>query len=605
MTLRLPLRSLAFALLLLSTAAAAQVPQTDKESKEEKERARQELERKALALLDETLQGAQALKLTENRAAVLAQGADLIWTRDEKRARSLFREAVADIAAEQAADANRRDRSFWLLTQLRAHVLQTIAARDPQFALELLRDSRAPADNDSGQTPADGGGELRLEQSIAAQAAENDPKLALRMAEESLSKGATFNVLGVLERLRQKDSDAATKLASDIVGRLRTDGINAGGESSYVAASLLRSVLMPNEGANYLGDQPPPRSAEKPKPLVMEDGDVRDLADLVAGAALKESPAAGGYGLLLQVRPLMPELEKRVPARAAQLRQKLAEAEKTLDPHARAWSQFDSIMREPADAILEEAAKAPADMRQTFYSMAAMKFSQAGDMERARQIVNDNMSGDEREQMLAALDGRAVGSAVEKGDLNGAKETVSRIKSKERRASALVTIALAFASKGDRKSALQLLEEARSLVPQRPENQKGIEAVLEVGRGYALVEPAKTFEMIDPLIDEANEMLSAAAMLEKFGAGPGLFRKGEMLLAPSLSDATSVYARYVKALAELARIDFDHTRAEADHFQREEVRLLARLVIARSILYDRFDAPATVFSTYNAVVIAQ
>jgi hypothetical protein len=48
----------------------------------------------------------------------------------------------------------------------------------------------------------------------------------------------------------------------------------------------------------------------------------------------------------------------------------------------------------------------------------------------------------------------------------------------------------------------------------------------------------------------------------------------------------------VKALAELARVDFDRTRSEADRFRHEEVRLMARLVIAQSVLSDHLDAGA-------------
>jgi hypothetical protein len=96
--------------------------------------------------------------------------------------------------------------------------------------------------------------------------------------------------------------------------------------------------------------------------------------------------------------------------------------------------------------------------------------------------------------------------------------------------------------------------------------------------------------MIDPLIDQANDMLAAAALLEKFGAGQGMFRKGEFLLSPGLSNLGGMYARYVKALAELARVDFDRTRADADRFHREEVRLMARLVVAQSVLSDHLDA---------------
>jgi hypothetical protein len=99
--------------------------------------------------------------------------------------------------------------------------------------------------------------------------------------------------------------------------------------------------------------------------------------------------------------------------------------------------------------------------------------------------------------------------------------------------------------------------------------------------------------MIDPLIDQANDMMSAAALLEKFGAGGGMFRKGEMVLGPGMGEMGGMYARYVKALAELARVDFDRTRQTADRFNRDEARLMARLIVARSVLSDRLDAAAT------------
>jgi hypothetical protein len=589
---RRTLKSLTLALLILSANVAAQLPQVKQESEEEKAKARKELERKALTLLDETLQQAQVLKLAENRAAIRMQAADLLWPRDEKRARQLFRDAAADFASARVGESTRRDRSTWILMQLRAQLLNTAAARDPQLALELLRDSRPPASEEGAASSEfdDPEQELRIEQSIMAQAAESDPKAALRLAEESLSKGVTFGVIAVLERLRRKDADAASKLAVKIVEKLRGQNLTGEREAFSVAVTLLQSVVMPQSSERmFYGGAARSGAAEKPKPLTMEESDVRDLADLVAGAALKDSTEMGAYGLM-SVRPLLPELEKRVPARAAQLRQRIAEADKTLDPRVRAWTQFESVMAKPPDAIIEEAARMPAEMRSAFYSTAAMKLAQAGDTERARQVVTDNLRGEEREQLLAVIDRAEVARAVEKGDTDKARGVASGIKSKERRARALAELAVAFAAKGDKKGAGQLLEEARGLVDRQPDNEREIEALLEVARGYALVEPSKTFELIDPLIDQANDMLSAAALLEKFGQGAGFFRKGEMVMAPGLSMAGGPYARYVKALAELARVDFDRTRATADRFNRDEARLMARLVIARSILSDRLDA---------------
>ena len=596
MTLRLSLRSLTLSILLLAPAAAAQAPQAARQSDEEKAKARKELERKALALLDETVQGAQALKLAENRAALRAQAADLLWTRDEKRARALFREAVSDIVAAQSNADAARERG-WIFTNLRTQVLYAAAARDAQFALELLRESRPQSEEDAASTYGDPDQDLRLEQTFVSMTADSDPKAALRMAEESLGKGVTFGALSLLDRLRAKDPEAATRFAGKVVAKLRGENLTARPEAAMVAVSLLRNVLLPQSPGVYSYAPPAAqaRAAEKPKPLVLEDGDLRDLIDFVASAAFKNSSPGGSLRMLLQLRPLMPEIEKRAPARAAQLRRKLAEVDKAVSPRMRAREQYDSARGKSPDAILEEAAKSPAQVRGSLVSMAAMKLVQSGDVERARQIVSEQMRGQEREQMLAFVEKAEVARAIEKGDTEAAKAAVSRVKSKERRAAALAELAIAFAAKDDRKSAALLLEEARGLVERQPESEKGVEALLEVARGYALVEPSKTFELIDPLIDQANDMLAAAALLEKFGAGGGLFRKGEMVLSPTLEAAGGPYARYVKALSELARVDFDRTRTAADRFQRDEARIAARLVVARSVLSDRLDAPSAFY----------
>ena len=585
----------AFALsLLIFMTGAAQTSSSLPESKEEKEKARKELERKALALLNETLDSVPGLKLAENRALVQAQAADLLWTREEKRARALFRDAMtgAGEALQSAgAQSSRRDMSYWMLVQSRSQTLQMIAARDPQLALDLLRATR-PASQENTESDENfgmGDQELRLEQSIAAQVAESDPKRALQIAQESLNKGITFGLLNVLQRLQQKDAEAATRLAGDIVKKLQADNLTANHESSFTAMELLRSVLSPQAQPNAFSPRPPGRATEKIRPLSLDDQIIRDLAGVVVNAALK-SPLSGP-GLLMQLQPVLPELEKRIPERAPQLRRKIGEMNQSLDPQAKAWMQFESFSRGGStDAVLEAAVKAPAEVRGGLYSMAAMRLLQTGETERARQVITQNLSGAERDQLLALIDRAAITRALEQGKLDEAKQLVSGIRAKERRASALAQLAAGVAAKGDRKVALSLLDEARGLIDRQPDNQKEIEASLEVARGYVLVDPARAFELIDPLINQANEMLAAAALLEKFGSGRGLFRKGEMVLQPVFAGSGALYGQYVKALAELARADFERTKSAADKFGRDEVRIMARLLIAQSVLSDRPDA---------------
>ncbi len=146
----------AFALSLLTLMpVAAQSSASLTESKEEKEKVQKELERKALALLNNTIESAQGLKLAENRALIQAQAAELLWTRDEKRARALFRDAMigAGEALRNAGEqkSSRRDMSYWALVQSRTQTLQMIATRDPQLALDLLRATR-PTSNENTES---------------------------------------------------------------------------------------------------------------------------------------------------------------------------------------------------------------------------------------------------------------------------------------------------------------------------------------------------------------------------------------------------------------------------------------------------------------------
>ena len=90
-------------LLLVATPATAQSgvapeelvapsPLTEKAGEKQHER-----ERQALALLDEVATEAQTLRLAENRIRIQAIAADLLWTRDEDRARAFFKEAIGNL----------------------------------------------------------------------------------------------------------------------------------------------------------------------------------------------------------------------------------------------------------------------------------------------------------------------------------------------------------------------------------------------------------------------------------------------------------------------------------------------------------------------------
>lgn len=585
---KLSAASIILMLFILSLTAAAQTP-SSQTSKEEEEKARAELERKVLILLEEVVSDSQMLKLTENRAIVQASAADLLWARDEKRARAFFRDALTGIG-DAFGRVDQKDSSqvyaYYMLVQLRYQLLRMVARRDPSLALDLLAATRPPATEDASKGSGMPDQELALEQSLAVEAAANDPKRALQMAEDSLSKGISYGLLGVLHRLQQKDSELAQRLLTGIVKKLQTENLTRNPTAYFVAQDLLKAALRPQD--SFMGGRN--KGAAPVKPLGFDEQTKRDLADVVTRAALggqADTPA------IISLQSLMPDLEKLVPERSEQLRKRVAEAQKMLNPETKKWMELEPLLREgTTDAILEAAAKAPAGMRSALYSSAAWKLFEAGDAERARQLIADNLSGTEREQALAQIDRRLIARSLEQGKLDEAKKMIARVQSKKGRATQLSLLAMALSKKGERKIALELMEEARKLINPEPENQEEINTLLIVARAYADVEPARAFELIEPVVEQANEMISAAALLDKFSAGGqgGMFRKGEMVLQPGFMTASTMFTQYGKELGALARADFTRTKQVADRFQRNEVRLMARLLIAQSILSDRLSA---------------
>ena len=105
--------TLALGLFCLSAwALPAQEQQpTQQPSAEELEKQKAEREKNAYRLLDQVIDEAQSLRLTENRVRVQIKAADMIWDQNQGRARGLFAmaaEGVVEIGRTPVNTNNRR-----------------------------------------------------------------------------------------------------------------------------------------------------------------------------------------------------------------------------------------------------------------------------------------------------------------------------------------------------------------------------------------------------------------------------------------------------------------------------------------------------------------
>ncbi|HEX8889479.1 MAG TPA: hypothetical protein VF779_09895 [Pyrinomonadaceae bacterium] len=595
------------ALLSLTSSTLAQTPDDEStlNAQEKQEKAiemKKELERKTLLMLDEVIASAQTLKLPENRALVLSSAADLIWARDEKRARSLFKEALNNLSAlgvsfnEKMSDEQRRE--FALFTQQRKEILLLAARHDADLALELLRSSRLVLPNNQpGAASVINNEDQQLEQSLAIQVVNNDPKRAFQMAEDNLSKGFSFELLNFLNRLSDKDTELAARFADDIINKLRSENLETNPQAAFVATMLLRTSMMQG-GSAFLGDGSGPISKT---PFKLSERQLHDLLEMVTSPSLTNGAS---LQYLLPLSFVMPEIKKQYPERAQILYSRIREATSRLAPEQRMYFENQELIQTGSvEALLEAAAKSSEKMRDMLYEQAAWKAIQSGDTDRARQIVNDNVKDSAtRDRLFESFESYSLWNSIEKEKMDEAREKIARLKSKELRASILTQLAMSAALKKDRKLALQFLSDALPLVNLKPRNDNQLNTLLQVIRVYAIVEPAKAFEMIESLVDQANELLAAASMLNGFLTPAGTFRKGELVLQPGYFTVSQRFGDLGKQLGALAFLNFERTKAAADKFQRNETRIMARLFIVQSVLSEQLGASVV---AYDGFVMAR
>src|SRR5205085_3015160 len=223
---------------------------------------------------------------------------------------------------------------YYATLQTRREFLHKVAQRDPQFALDMLRASRPPLPRIIGGTVRSVD-ESDLEQEIAYEAAARDPKHALQIARESLAKGLSLQIMNLLFQLNQKDQDAGTELAGDIIAKLNTENFEKNGYALLVAMQLLESS---RTGGSFLVVSVSPSSSFKP--LKLEDGQKQSLVDMIANAALSVSDRGN---ILQNIRFVMPDIEHYAPDRAAKLKARLAEFNRTVNRNQREGNPYDSM----------------------------------------------------------------------------------------------------------------------------------------------------------------------------------------------------------------------------------------------------------------------
>jgi hypothetical protein len=579
--------------------------QTTKEPEKSKEQVA--LEEQTYKLLAEIANETALLKLAENRALVSGIVGNLLWEKDEKLARRIFSSAVAELIQAQNNPKKRfqlNDEdfsygSYYIIRNLRLQVVRNILPRDEKLALDAFYATRPAQIEDAvrayrqfalqtGKNPifADfkqsewtkleqATSEIQQEQSLKKEVAKNDPQMMAEILRETIKGGTDFrNILPDVDNLNKKDHDAAQKILGEFISKL-SDEDYLPEVKSYVAYLLYNKALDAKKKSS-------PQPDDKNKELEFDEKQIK----AIAGKALDR---------LLTSTEFLPEklfaervmyIKKVIPERAAELQPKLDKIK-----NGGGWIEemetTDKLGDNPTiGQIVKNSETLSQAARSNFYNNAINKLSETETPEKVEQALKKIPDEKDREKALDYLKTLTVTKSKDKNS-DGARKAALGIKNESDKIAALVNLAIAFHQKRteeSQKTAEDLMTEAATFVNQTPETETDFEKLKPFIEGYATVKPEKVFDIIAPIIEKSNELINAYVVLTNYHNKNYPYVEENEIIFGAQDSYSSFSGLYKNLAGKMATSDFQRTNYLIRTFQRADVRIAAKLIVAQSIL---------------------
>ena len=554
---------------------------------------------KGLALLADIEDIIAEIRLPQTRIRAQFQAAQLLWDSDEKRATKYMNDAIVGIKefiATIDAGSQNYARYYGAISQLRYEIAEMLARRDPDAALSFIHSTKLPPNpygNQREQALQDAGLELEIGNNLIAK----DPQRALKVARQSLKTGYSPNLVSTVSALRQKDAEVAAQLANEIVGKLRKEQLLNHQEAAQLTINFLQLCrtsprrIQINYGSGAIVRMG--SGWEEASESFLPEGVCRELFQKAFDEAQSYQQANNNvyspqrnaaWSLYSGLQGYGPDLDRIIPGAAATIEKKLAEMNEAANQQGSYAPYQNTINTGSTETALEAIQKAPQELRDQLYAQLANRLAGSGDTARAKQILNDNITNPfQRRQQIANIEQQELYQAMAKGKVDEALKAISALKTPRERANMLMQVARQIGPGLKRSAAINLLEQARGLLgpSAQAQDQDQMNALLELARAFSRYDTKRAFEIVDPLVDQLNDICAAARTLEGFGVE---FYEDEELDLQNGSSVANLAIQMSGALGTLATTNFDRAKQASDRFRLPEVRLRAYLEIAQQTI---------------------
>lgn len=560
---------------------------TDQEIKDAS--SRDVVKAKGLALLRELEGLIQQIRSPQTRIKAQLRATQLLWQSDQKRASQYLNDAVAGVKELLAtSDPGEPDyrKVYPVIMQLRFEIAHALVRFDVDGALNFIQSTALP-NSPYGNSLEEQMQETNLELFVANEIANKDPNRAVEIARRTLKKRFSTSLTQTLAQLRTNSPELAIELAGEIASKLGGEQLLRNFEATNLAIGLIQLGRSVNSRA---GSET--ASETTPRAALLTNEQVRSLLQKLATEALSYSPSASpSYGpervaaltILSTLQQFGPEVNSLVTGGKATIDKKMTE----LMPDPVTTVQvIDGSANVSWQAAVAAINKEPAEQRQQLYNELANREANKGDFARARQILNDNITNPyQRLALLQNLNQHQIQVALIKGKTEEALRIIATIRSPRERARHLLQVINSIGESEKRAAAIRLLEQVRDLLPPaaQAQDQDHMQLLFNLARAFSRYDAKRSFEIMEPLIDQLNELCAAARTMDGFG--PDYYDNDELEMhnGSSVANAANEMAQ---VMGMLALKNFERARGAADRVRLPEVRLSFYMEIAQRAMSD-------------------
>jgi hypothetical protein len=507
-----------------------------------------ELKANTRILISEAASMALTLRSPTNRINFSISSADILWDLDETEARGMFSASIEDVKrlmSQVDIETNQQDNSSntnWAgrrssnnlgtrtnqAFSLRSALVSAVARHDPDMALRLLQETGQMFTNPQLRKRIERE-DKRLEAQIIRQIAARDVTKALELGYEKLSKGITPDVISLLNQIFRKDREKGAEFGKAVLQKLKSTTLN--NNNTWLVVSLFQYGL---------------GTAGSDKTPLFDDAGMRDLADILVKQVT--SPTSRYRNLSA---PVMSGIEKYSP-------NSVALVTRTFEQRKNGNSTRGNSSGSSSGGTVNSSRKKIFAERTKFQNELA---------ENLKRLTEENLTSEDRQKII-----------------NQSKEKILSISSESYRFYNLINLALQSARIGEKEVAATILNEAEYYIKQDPTEKNDFADNQRIADAYALVEVDRSFAIMENMIYRLNGVINGYIKFMEYSGNGRVVENNELVMG-SYSRQFTNYLRFSPAsLKNLADADFQRVKDLSDKFERPEVRIESRLLIAKTLL---------------------